>query len=89
MELRENSCKNGRSYIVVDNFNNFFRRNRRFIAKTNNNQITQAELLLKENITRDNSKDSFKEINIVPPERQALAGNNNDQITPNRASHKC
>lgn len=35
---------NGRSYIVKDNFENYFRRNRRFIAKTRNNEINGGEV---------------------------------------------
>lgn len=61
---------NGRSYIIEDNINNFYRRNRRVIAKTNNNVITQGDIILEEN-----NLNNLKEINIVPP----MARRRNDE----------
>lgn len=64
---------NGSSYIIRDGLDNFFRRNRRFIAKTMNSDFNASELLFEENIKRDcNDPNKFKEIRIVPP-----AGGNN------------
>lgn len=41
---------NDRSYIIADNLGNHFRHNRRFIAKTNNNDFNSSEFLCEENI---------------------------------------
>ena len=41
---------NGRSYIIRDNLENYFRRNRRFIAKTKNNEVNGEELMFEESI---------------------------------------
>lgn len=41
---------NGRSYIIRDSFDNYFRRNRRFIAKTQNNDFNASDLCFEENI---------------------------------------
>lgn len=60
---------NGRSYIVRDAFENFFRRNRRFIARTENNNFNASEMLFEEHIKRniDNAMNNFKEIQTAPP----------------------
>lgn len=58
---------NDRSYIVEDNFNNYYRRNRRFISKTKNNEIDPSELLLEEHLlNRLNSPNN--NIIILPSE---------------------
>lgn len=44
-----------RSYLVADNFNNHFRRNRRFISKTNNNVINTSDLMLEEGLVESSS----------------------------------
>lgn len=57
---------NDRSYIIRDSFNNHFRRNRRFIAKTKNKDFNASELLFEENIKLSYS-DNLSEIQVVRP----------------------
>lgn len=76
---------NDRSYIIKDSFDNHFRRNRRFIAKTVNADFNASDLLYEENlISQDgNATNSFKEIQIVDPPRVACTENivnQNEQI---------
>lgn len=59
---------NDRSYIIRDGFNNHFRRNRRFIAKTQNRDFNASDLLFEENIRNHvDNPDNFRPIQIVPP----------------------
>lgn len=63
---------NGRSYIIRDSFDNHFRRNRRFIARTKNNGFNASDLLFEENIRsnvnhNNNNLENLKEIRIVTP----------------------
>lgn len=59
---------NDRSYIIKDSFNGHFRRNRRFIAKTQNKDFNASDLLFEENIRRNvENPDNYKPIQIVPP----------------------
>lgn len=44
---------NDKSYIVKDHFENHYRRNRRFIAKTVNGGFTKGDLLFEENVRQD------------------------------------
>lgn len=71
---------NDRSYIVKDCFSNYFRRNRRFIAKTKNDGFSASDLLFEENIKNSancNLK-QMKEINIVPMQQMISAELKND-----------
>lgn len=69
---------NARSYIILDNFNNHFRRNRRFISKTNNNVINTSDLLFEESLSRatDTNSSNVKPVN---PRENMLATENNEQ----------
>lgn len=61
---------NDRSYLIKDNFDNVFRRNRRFIAKTKNNNLDMSEMLYEENIRHNvmqNVPETLEEIQIIPP----------------------
>lgn len=61
---------NNRSYIIKDSFDNYFRRNRRFIAKTKNNNFNVSDMMYEENIKQNvTNPDIFKEIQIVPEDR--------------------
>lgn len=71
------SC-NDRSYIIRDSFDNHFRRNRRFIAKTRNKDFNASDLLFEEHV-KAHIKDApadLREIQIVNPTR-------NNQIEDN------
>lgn len=60
---------NDRSYIVKDSFDNYYRRNRRFIARTNNVNFNASDLMYEENIKNNhnhNNLEKLKEIQIVP-----------------------
>lgn len=41
---------NNRSYIVQDSLDNYFRRNRRFIARTQNDDFNASDLVFEENV---------------------------------------
>lgn len=58
-----------RSYIIKDSFDNHFRRNRRFIAKTKKEDFNASDLLFEENIKsgQDVFSNNLKEIQIVNP----------------------
>lgn len=72
-----------RSYIICDSFGNFYRRNRRFIAKTKNSSFNASDLLFEENIRHNVANpDNFKEIQIVPPQ-WPVTENRNRGIEPN------
>lgn len=60
---------NDRSYIIQDSFGNYYRRNRRFIAKTTRNDFNASDLLYEEHIRKNviNAPESLREIQIVPP----------------------
>lgn len=61
---------NNRSYVVQDKFDNNYRRNRRFIAKTVNSEFNPSDLVFEDNIkvnTSENDSNNLVEINIVPP----------------------
>lgn len=55
---------NNRSYIITDSFDNYFRRNRRFIARTINDDFNASELLFEENVKKGYSN-HLPEIQIV------------------------
>lgn len=63
---------NGKSYIIRDSFDNNFRRNRRFIAKSTNTGFNASELLFDENVrtSQNASNDQLEEIQIVSPSSQ-------------------
>lgn len=63
---------NGKSYIIRDSFDNHFRRNRRFIAKSTDTGFNASELLFDENIktSQNASNDQLKEIQIESPSIQ-------------------
>lgn len=65
---------NDRSYIIKDSFNNFFRRNRRFIAKTKNSGFSASDLIFEENVktNKECNLEKMKEIKIVPPVKQSI-----------------
>lgn len=67
---------NDRSYIVRDTFENHFRRNRRFIAKTTNCDFNASDLLYEENV-KCKSGENMPEINIVPPDDNVNRTNTN------------
>lgn len=71
---------NGRSYIIRDNCDNYFRRNRRFIAKTRNDNFNASEMLFEEHIKRNVTSvpDGLKEIEIVPPPGHIEVGNKDE-----------
>ena len=50
------SAFNKRSYIIRDTFDNYFRRNRRFIRKTKNGDFNASELLFEENVKDTRAK---------------------------------
>lgn len=73
----------GRSYIIKDNFDNHFRRNRRFIAKTKNNEVNGGEVMFEENIRSNVAcPDALKPIKIVPPLGRNVQADDNDGIEP-------
>lgn len=55
---------NDRSYIIQDTFQNHFRRNRRFTAKTKNNEFNASDLLFEENV-KSGHLDNAPEIQII------------------------
>ena len=76
---------NGKSYIIKDSFDRHFRRNRRFIAKTNNTEFNTSELLeegvLTDKVVKNNN--NLTKIQIVSPSEQAANINNehgNDEV---------
>lgn len=60
---------NDKSYIIKDQFDNHFRRNRRFIAKTRNNGFEASELMVEERFvnTHQNNNENLEEIQITTP----------------------
>lgn len=69
---------NGRSYVVRDNFDYHFRRNRRFIAKTKNNELDPGELLLEEGALTDKSGHGPIQVHVVPPGEPPINIGHND-----------
>lgn len=65
-----------RSYIVVDNIGNFYRRNRRHIAKANHNDINTSEMLYEEHIDQYLNSNESK---VVPPANQGILLTANDE----------
>lgn len=57
---------NDRSYIIKDAFDNHFRRNRRFIARTKNEDFNAGDLLFEENI-KSGYSNNLPEIQIARP----------------------
>lgn len=57
----------GRSYVIIDDFENYYRRNRRFIVRTNNNDFDTSELLI-----QDRQNELLNEL---------LKGKTNDNLT--------
>lgn len=73
---------NDRSYIVEDNFNNCYRRNRRFISKTKNNEIDPSELLLEEHLlNRLNSPNN--NVLVLPSDSGRGDSTREDNVTEN------
>lgn len=71
---------NDRSYIVRDSFDNYFRRNRRFIAKTKNDDFSASDLMYEENVKMGHL-DNLPEIQIVKPANEQViveSGNSSD-----------
>lgn len=66
---------NDKSYIVIDNFMNYFRRNRRFMSKTTNNEINPSELLLEDHIRNNinSENEAYTEIKIVPGKQRIVS----------------
>lgn len=58
---------NGRSYIIRDSFDNHFRRNRRFIAKSRNEDFNASDLMFEENV-QSGSGINLPAIDIVRPQ---------------------
>lgn len=69
---------NGRSYVIKDNFDYYFRRNRRFIAKTKNNELDPGELLLEEGALTDKRGHEPVQAHVVPPGEQSMNIGRND-----------
>lgn len=76
-----------RCYIILDNFGNNFRRNRRFIAKTVNNDIDSSKLLLEENIKTsmhylndNNLKEKQINIPIINQTENINSSNHNNNV---------
>lgn len=68
---------NDRSYIIKDSFDGYLRRNRRFIAKTKNENFNASDLLFEQNISKqNNSPDSLRESQIVVPSHSNWNENN-------------
>lgn len=63
---------NDRSYIIVDDFDNHFRRNRKFIVKTQNNDFNPGDVLLGENPINGPASQ-----NIVTPAENVGSKSNN------------
>lgn len=55
-----------RSYKIKDNYNGYFRRNRRFVARTDNVDVNTSDLFLEENIGSSFDK-YIPEDHRVPP----------------------
>ncbi|XP_017479869.1 PREDICTED: metabotropic glutamate receptor-like protein R [Rhagoletis zephyria] len=53
------------SYIIKDSFDNYFRRNRRLIVKTNNDDFNASDFFLEENI-KVGCRNNLPETQIVP-----------------------
>lgn len=68
---------NDRSYIIKDSFENHFRRNRRLIAKTKNNDFNANELFFEENV-KSGIFENLPEIQIVKPVTENVMRNNNN-----------
>lgn len=66
---------NDRSYIIGDSFDNHFRRNRRLIAKTKNNDFNASELLFEENV-KSGISHNLPEIHIIKPATENVTRNN-------------
>lgn len=77
---------NERSYIIVDNFNNHFRRNRRFIAQTTNNDINTSDLLFEDGVMSANNDNPPNTTPTVPLQytthmnNNLQSGNNNPEL---------
>lgn len=70
--------------MIRDNFENHFRRNRRFIAKTKNNEMNGGEILFEDKV-RFNvvCPGNLKPIEIVPPVGHNRQNTVNNGIEPN------
>lgn len=66
---------NDRSYIIKDSFDNHFRRNRRFIARTNNRNFNTSDLLHEANVkySSNHITGGLKETEVVAPQRSSIA----------------
>lgn len=67
---------NDRSYIIKDSFDNYFRRTRRFIAKTNNDDFNASDFVLEDNI-KVSGWHNLPEIQIVPDKKLVNNQSNN------------
>lgn len=72
---------NGKSYIIRDSFDNHFRRNRKFIARSKNTGFNASDLLFDENvkISQNACNDQLGEIQIVSPSIQTPNGNSDSE----------
>lgn len=75
---------NDRSYIIRDNFDKHFRRNRRFIAKSFNNEIEGGAFLFDDNIVAQQNKTVIND-NAIYNEIRIMPSCNNNRDTA--ASH--
>ncbi|XP_055314022.1 uncharacterized protein LOC129575118 [Sitodiplosis mosellana] len=71
---------NERSYIIKDSFENHFRRNRRFIAKTKNEDFSASDLMFEENV-KSGQSNNLPEIQIMHPVQETV---NNDDANDSR-----
>lgn len=78
---------NERSYIIRDYFGNHFRRNRRFISRSQNEGFNSSDQLFEENFER--SKDQPQHPIIVPPHLNTADNtvNDSDQLTQAESDH--
>lgn len=76
---------NDRSYIIRDSFDNFFRRNRRFISKTSNTNFNASEMILDDNIKNQvDRNEDLKEILIMQPECRGTQESVNIELPEHR-----
>lgn len=80
---------NGRSYIVRDNFNNYFRRNRRFISKAKNNGFNVDEMPFENEFLSNvfNRSENVREFENVQP--NSASGQTHDIINESVNNFEC
>lgn len=69
---------NDRSYLIKDNLNHVFRRNRRFIAKTKNNALNPSEILFENHVKNSVIDNNYNYLKLNEPVIQNYQEMNND-----------